>query len=498
MAVLGPLEMGLGPNPFLSPNYAPVAGRAGPSNWSYGGGGNYIRPFTSFSQRLVEASNALGPFAMRLGGNITGRILISTQSESLGQLAYRDQPWWTQNDGATGYPSKAEWWNSVVKTVIQVRDLNTIGHPLIYVEVAIYDPINPAERYNPSNAIDNLFNMLGFNKIPPVLGWILGSPTTQPPNNGGVGSGGYTGPGSPVPPITDFWDAVSDWASSVFDAGSDIISGFASETGEVLSSIEDFINNVLDGIESGQAGVNNHIDHNRTPPDGNGSFSNVPGETPANPKDLIMRNGLQQKYAINLGDGSALTASNGDVATPNGIDSGKLHLALVNAGLDTVRNWWGIANNGAGTIPFYIHGRTIFNRGNSGDNPNAAPNPTIDSQGNLRIYDTYEFQNSNLDDLGNLIGTISGNQNLGNDLNAFFDTSPGFHTAPSLNDAGATRVQNSGGTPGTGPIDNLSELQNTYSAVVITPGNLQRGNPTLYNSLKNNGFYNHVDPSLLP
>jgi len=64
MAVLGPLEMGLGPNPFLSPNYAPVAGRAGPSDWSYGGGGNYIRPFTSFSQRLVEASNALGPFAM--------------------------------------------------------------------------------------------------------------------------------------------------------------------------------------------------------------------------------------------------------------------------------------------------------------------------------------------------------------------------------------------------------------------------------------------------
>lgn len=498
MAVLGPLEMGIGPSIFLAPDYAPVAGRAGPSDWTYGGGGNYIRPFTSFSQRVVEASNSLGPFAMRLGGNITGRILISTQSESLGQLAYRDQPWWTQNDGATGYPSKAEWWNSVVKTVIQVRDMNSVGHPLIHVEVAIFDPTDPAQRYNPSNAIDTLFGILGFNQIPPVLGWILGSPTDQPPNNNEVGDNGYSGPGSSVPPTTTLWDSVSDWASNVSDGASNIISGYLTQTGETLSSIEDFISNVLDGIEAGQEGVNNHIAHNRTPPDELGSFNNVPGETPDNPRDLIMRNGLQQGYAKNLGDGSGLTTANGDVATPNGIDSGKLHIELVNRGLDTARNWWGIANNGAGTIPFYIHGRTIFNDGNSGGNPNAAPNPTIDNQGNLRIYDTYEFQNSNLDDVGNLIATMSGDQNLGDDLNAFFDTSPGFHTAPSLNDAGATRVENSGGTAGTGPIDNLSELQNTYTAVVITPYNLNQANPTLYNSLKNNGYYNHVDPSLLP
>ena len=149
MAVLGPLEVGSGLLNFLTPNYTPVAGRAGPADWTFGGGGNYIRPWTSYSQRLVEANNSLGPFGMRLGGNITGRLVISTQSESLGQLAYRDQPWYTVDDGNTGYPSKAEWWGTVVKTVVQARDLNTEGHPMIHVEVAYFDPTDPAERYNP-------------------------------------------------------------------------------------------------------------------------------------------------------------------------------------------------------------------------------------------------------------------------------------------------------------------------------------------------------------
>ena len=81
------------------------------------------------------------------------------------------------------------------------------------------------------------------------------------------------------------------------------------------------------------------------------------------------------------------------------------------------------------------------------------------------------------------------------ELKAFFDTSPGFHTAPSLSDAGGVRLQNEGGTPGN---SNISSLQNTYTGVVISPQNLQASNPTLYNNLKNNGFYDHVDLSLLP
>ena len=486
MAVLGPLEVGSGLLNFLSPNYTPVAGRAGPADWTYGGGGNYIRPWTSFSQRVVESSNSLGPFAMRLGGNITGRILISTQSESLGDLAYCDQDWWTVNDGNTGYPSKAEWWNSVVKTVILVRDLNSVGHPYIHVEVAYFDPTDPAERYNTPSWWNNLFSVFGSvgGLIPNNLGWLTGNPWPTPPNNT---------PGTPgVPTMTA---AVTNWASNMAsNFGGDISSAYQSFTGETLNSVSGFIGNVMNGIEAGQLGVNNHIDHNRTPPDENGNFDYIPGETPSNPRDLIMRNGLQQDYAANLGDGSNLTQASGDVSTLNGIDSGKLHIALINGGLDTARNWYGIANQGRGTTAFYIHGRTIYNQGNSGGNPASAPNPTIDDSGNLRIYDTYEFQNSGLDWVAdNFVRPFS--DSSATELQAWFDTSPGFHTAPSLSDAGAERITNEGGTPGN---SNISSLQNTYTGVVVTPHNLNQSNPTLYNNLRNNGFYDHVDPSLLP
>ena len=483
MAVLGPLQVGGAPNPFFVPNYSPVGGEAGPADWTYGGGGNYIRPYTTYLQKIVEATNALGPFAMRLGGNITGRLLISTQSESLGQLGYCDQDWWNQNDGNTGYLSKAEWWNTVVKTVVTARDLNTVGHPWIHVEVAIYDPIDPAERYNPTSWWNNLTSSIS-GVIPNNLGWLTGNPFPTPPSDS---------PG--VPPVSDMTSAVGGWASTMISNFSAAISSaYESTVGVALSSTGDFIANVMDGIEAGQMGVNNHIDHNRTPPDENGNFTGVPGETPSNPRDLILRNGLQQGYAANLGNGSSLTSAIGDVTTPNGIDSGKLHISLVNGGLDTSSNWYGIANNGKGTIPFYIHGRTVYNDGNSGGNPAAAPNPTIDNDGNLRIYDTYEFQNSGLDFVGNWVSNNI-DQSAGQELNAWFDTSPGFHTAPSLSDAGATRVTNEGGTPGN---SNISSLANTYTGVVITPHNLQSGNPTLYTELVNKGYYSHVDSSKLP
>jgi hypothetical protein len=483
MAVLGALTVGSGLVNFLSPNYSPVSGRANSVDWTYGGGGNYIRPWTSYSQRIVEATNSLGPFAMRLGGNITGRILISTQSESLGQLGYCDQPWYTVNDGNTGHQSKAEWWGSVVKTVIQVRDLNTANHPMIHVEVAVFDPTDPNERYNPPTWWDNFSStMNGF--IPDNIGWLTGNPFPTPPNDT-----------AGTPPVSDMAASVANWAANMIsNFAVDIITSHTVFTGEVLSDAEPFIKNVMNGIEAGQMGVNNHIDHNRTPPDSNGDFTGIPGETPLNPKDLILRNGLQQDYAANLGDGSGLTNSFGDVTTPNGIDSGKLSIAVVNQGLDTSRDWYGIANGGRGTTAFYIHGRTIYNDGNSGGNPAAATNPTIDNDGNLRVYDTYEFQNSGLDWVANtFVRPFS--DSYANELQAWFDTSPGFHTAPSLSDAGAVRTTNEGNTPGN---SNISSLQNTYTGVVVTPHNLQSGNPTLYNELRTHGFYDHVDPELLP
>ena len=491
MAVLGPLEVGGGPNFILTPDHAPVAGRAGPADWSYGGGGNYIRPFTSYSQRLVEATNSLGPFAMRLGGNITGRIVISVQSESLGQLAYRDQDWWNQDDGNTGYDSKAEWWNSVVKTVIQVRDQNTEGHPLIHVEVAIFDPTDPAERYNAPNWWDGFSSVMG-GFIPPNLGWLTGNPFPTPPNDDAT-------TGNSTPPVSTMASAAANWAANLANNfGSAVESAYQSAVGQATNAFE-FASNILDGIEAGQLGVNNHIEHNRTPPDENGNFDHIPGETPSNPRDLILPNGLQQGYAVNLGSGVTLPTADGDVTTPNGTDSTALHYAIVTQMGEAQANW-GIANDGKGSIAFYIHGRTVYNFQNSvsaefpDGNPAAAPNPTIDNQGNLRIYDTYEFANSRFDGVADFIA--GPDQASATELRSFFDTSPGFHTSPSLSDAGAVRITNEGGTPG--PLTNISGLQNTYTGVVVSPHNLNQSNPTLYNNLKNNGYFDHVDPSLLP
>ena len=487
MAVLGPFEVGSGLLNFLSPNYTPVAGRAGPADWTFGGGGNYIRPWTSFSQRLVEANNSLGPFAMRLGGNITGRLVISTQSESLGQLAYCDQPWYTVNDGNTGYPSKAEWWGTVVKTVVQARDLNTAGHPMIHVEVAYFDPTDPAERYNPSGIWDVLSGISGF-QIPNVLGWLTGSPSNLPPNHDPVNH---------EPPFT-FWNDVANWVSNqVNNYASDYETAYQNTTGQQLVNFIAFAGNVLQGIEAGAEGVNHHIAHNITPPDENGSFDSIPGETKENPRDLILRDGLQQLYAKSFGSAALLDLN------PSGSDSNansqNLYNALVSAGIEYLGTPnLGIGNQGAGTVAFYIHGRTVYTEAyataNGYPTTNAAPNPTIDSEGNLRIYDTYEFQNSRFDPLGNWVSNNI-NQAAGQELNAFFDTFPGFHTYDALNSAGLLREQNEGGTGGA---SNISSLQNTYTAVVISPQNLKQGNPVAYQQLLDSGYYSHVDPSNLP
>ena len=145
-AITTPFEMGLGPTPFLGPNYTPVYGSAGasPSGWTFGGGGNYPRPYTSFSQRLVEASNSLGPFAIPIGATNagSGRLFISTSGPSLGSLAFRTQPWYSQNDGNTGHPTKAEWWDSCVKVVVQARNVHYPNHPIDLIEVA-YNAIDP-------------------------------------------------------------------------------------------------------------------------------------------------------------------------------------------------------------------------------------------------------------------------------------------------------------------------------------------------------------------
>ena len=88
-----PINVGNGPSPFLTPDYAPVQGTCGTSyqNWTFGGAGNYPRPFTSFTQRVVEASNHLGPFAIRIGdaesvgdGSLIGILSNGTIAQHFG------------------------------------------------------------------------------------------------------------------------------------------------------------------------------------------------------------------------------------------------------------------------------------------------------------------------------------------------------------------------------------------------------------------------------
>ena len=112
----------------------------------------------------------------------------------------------------------------------------------------------------------------------------------------------------------------------------------------------------------------------------------------------------------------------------------------MNGGIEQAVVNLGVGNDGAGTVAFYIHGRTTFNEGNFPD-ANAAPNPNIDADGNLRVYDTYEFANSNLDGLGNWVRDNI-NADIGNEINAVFDTAPGgVYMYNMLNGAGSIREQ---------------------------------------------------------
>ena len=207
-----PINVGDGPRPFLTPDYAPVQGTCGtdPNGWTFGGGGNYPRPFTSFSQRVVEASNTLGPFAIRIGDAESvgdGRMII----DSLG-LAFREQRWYTHDDGFTGYPSKAEWWHGCIKYVIRAVDLHAPGHPIGLFEVAITNPIE-TEIFNMPF---NLLNITGgiWGALPPFLGMLTGVPSgplgpflgTGGPFGGPGGTGGN---GPQVPIITP-----PDWVST--------------------------------------------------------------------------------------------------------------------------------------------------------------------------------------------------------------------------------------------------------------------------------------------
>ena len=141
--VCNSLEVGVGPSAFL-PNYPSVASDIGsdPSNWTLGGGGNYPRPFTSFGQRINEATYSLGPFAKF--GNVSGRIgnlsLLCVDTD-VTDLGFIRQDWYNADRGNSIYASSGElekwqWWDQANKSKIRFPYGHLPGNPELEIEVA--------------------------------------------------------------------------------------------------------------------------------------------------------------------------------------------------------------------------------------------------------------------------------------------------------------------------------------------------------------------------
>jgi hypothetical protein len=167
MAVYSTIQVGdKQPSPFLGFNfYAPTNGNIGanPNSWSFGDSSNYVSPFTSWSQQIVNATYDLGPYARRVGDGKSGRIIISTISPKLGEIGFVEQCWYGFDDtpyntidgtaGGVRYQSKTDWWNSSVKITVCLPDLMLEGHPNTAVEVAVSS--NSSGGWNPSTEFTN-------------------------------------------------------------------------------------------------------------------------------------------------------------------------------------------------------------------------------------------------------------------------------------------------------------------------------------------------------
>jgi len=172
---LSPLSVGTASSPFLQPDYAasdgPIASNL--SNMTLGGGGNYPQPFTSFSQRIVNASNSLGAYAKF--GSYAGRIVTITDSPYSGQWGFRMQPWDTFDDGSIiisgGHQlTKNEWFNTALKAKVAVRFLHLPTRPLVLVDVAI-------KGFSPTTTLSHFYNpnyglaaaSLGSTQLPQLI-----------------------------------------------------------------------------------------------------------------------------------------------------------------------------------------------------------------------------------------------------------------------------------------------------------------------------------------
>ena len=514
-AITTPYNVGTGPMMFLSPDYLPVLGNCGrnPTAWSYGGGGNYPRPFTSYTQRIVEASNSLGPFARRVGGGASGRVITSIYEPSSGQLAFREQPWYGFNDGNTGYVSKAGWWDKSIKVYVQLRDVHVEGHPYDVFEVA-FQSLGELDQYT---AQWQFVNILG-GILAPYLGALTGIPSDvmdafSELGDWAVGGSGLLSDskGETFQSLDADYTQATSIIATLFPQHSEGIRAalhaqLNGEGGNALTDAWDLANylkNWFEGYIMGDLGLSQHLIHNAALPDSNGSFDHVPGELKNNPTDIPWPDWAKENFASTLGTGILLDPATGNAVT----DSNELADVLGNSLQLSVDNFghghgqpelggW----NPKGIGVWVTFGRSVYNEhaaNEYGNDPTyAAQNPYIDNQGVYHHGDTYDFNNNNLTDYIQWLNNI--NPGLYNGVNSFLDTAPAYHKAGILSLVGKYRQENSGQTPDNIPFSGIQHLQNSYIEVTLTPQQMKDGNPTLYQALKDQGYYSHVDPSLLP
>jgi hypothetical protein len=524
MAVSPIIEVGTKqPNPFLGfPKYAPVRGDAGknPSGWSYGGDGNYVKPFRSFSQKVVDANYSLGPYCRQLGGE-SGRLTISTLSPSTGELGYVQQCWYGFEDGPYNtdnnnvqYKSKAEWWNSETKkVVIQVRDLMTEGHPLINVEVAYASDASDSEdgwdlleqiklltqqilsildapdygtcgegSKSPFQSAGFIFRDAGWliGGVPSSFKFLFGKPGDDGNPFKDLVSGlhdritsngdptGLTDPGNPLN-LFDLLNDITNGIGEKFDQFNDFISNLtnALENSVIQTDPAQQIDNLLVGINDGaNLFINGYVFPNLSSLQG----INVPGSSLNNPYLWRPWDYVQQRIASTL-------------ANVGPLDN------------DTILKDYG--------NPFASdnkHGWSEFlTLGPGRDRNNDAIKPYVDPKTNeLVIPEVYGFARGNsiaiTDNFINLIETNFG-KSTADSVGTLLDMSPvspffvaTFIPVATLESIGALKKIDKGQTPNTLggiPVNNLDGLDNTYFETRISAKNLKEGKPELYDYLVN-------------
>ena len=219
-AIPGQIPVGAAqPNPIVAgisgmTPQPPVNRIITPSNSSTYGFGNYginPAPYNSWSQGINNATFDLGPYAKLnkfvfpiLDGSVCddiedwkdggtgefplwGRIIVIPSGVGAGQIGFILQDWYNFNDspyntndgtaGGVPFQSKAEWWDSTIKSNINVRFTHISTRPNVNVEIAYSNPEFTEPTYYKGPDITNVgpesYDLLvAFTALAAITRWL--------------------------------------------------------------------------------------------------------------------------------------------------------------------------------------------------------------------------------------------------------------------------------------------------------------------------------------